>query len=504
MSLMGVDVGTTGCKAMVISSEGEVRAFSYREYPLIHPKPGWAELDPAVVWSGIVQVIGEAAAGSTHDPVRALGVSVQGEATVPVNRDGDHIHNFVVTFDERTTEQCAWWERSVGRERLFEITGMPLHPMYSINKIIWFVQNMPDLLEHAWKFLCMEDYVLMKLGVEPTIDYSLAARTMAFDLDKRNWSEFILSRAGVDRKYLSTVKPSGTAVGRVAPRAASELGLPRSVMAVTGGHDQCCGALGSGVTGEGMAMNATGTSDVLQPVFTQPRLGTQMVEHNYCCYPHVKGDMYTCCAFNLTGGLLLRWYRDTFWQMEMREETGSGRDVYDLIVGGASPEASSLFILPHFVGSGTPTLDPLSSGAILGLSLATRREDVSRSVLDSLNYELRLNIETLEELGIPIEEIRAVGGGAKSTRWLQMKADVFGKPVTSLALSEAPCLGAALLAGAAIGTYESVDEGVSTAVRVGDTYEPDMKAHTRYTEKFEVYRKIYPVLRRIDQEREMG
>jgi xylulokinase len=188
----------------------------------------------------------------------------------------------------------------------------------------------------------------------------------------------------------------------------------------------------------------------------------------------------------------------------MREETGSGRDVYDLIVGGASPEASSLFILPHFVGSGTPTLDPLSSGAILGLSLATRREDVSRSVLDSLNYELRLNIETLEELGIPIEEIRAVGGGAKSTRWLQMKADVFGKPVTSLALSEAPCLGAALLAGAAIGTYESVDEGVSTAVRVGDTYEPDMKAHTRYTEKFEVYRKIYPVLRRIDQEREMG
>ena len=183
MSLMGVDVGTTGCKAMVISSEGEVRAFSYREYPLIHPKPGWAELDPAVVWSGIVQVIGEAAAGSTHDPVRALGVSVQGEATVPVNRDGDHIHNFVVTFDERTTEQCAWWERSVGRERLFEITGMPLHPMYSINKIIWFVQNMPDLLEHAWKFLCMEDYVLMKLGVEPTIDYSLAARTMAFALN---------------------------------------------------------------------------------------------------------------------------------------------------------------------------------------------------------------------------------------------------------------------------------------------------------------------------------
>jgi xylulokinase len=480
-----------------MSSEGAVYAFSYREYPLLHPQPGWAELDPAAVWACIGQVIGEAASVSVRDPICALGVSVQGEATVPVSRDGSHLYNFVVTFDERTAEQCAWWERSAGSGRLFKITGMPLHPMYSINKIIWFARHMPGLYDRTWKFLCMEDYVLMKLGVEPTIDYSLAARTMAFDLLRKDWSDFILSRSGVERGSLARIQPSGSVAGTVPPGIARALGLPRGVAAVTGGHDQCCGALGSGVIEGGMAMNATGTSDVLQPVFTEPKIGKAMLDNNYCCYPHVKKDMYTCCAFNLTGGLLLRWYRDTFWQPEMKEAARSGLDVYDIIVDGASQKAPPLYILPHFVGSGTPTLDPRSSGAMLGLTLATTRGEVSRALLDSLNYELRLNIETLEGIGIPIREIRSVGGGAKSNRWLQMKADVFGKPVTSLSVSEAACLGAALLAGVAVGIYTSVDEGARAAVRVGKTYEPRAEEHDRHTERFEVYRRIYPSLRRI-------
>jgi xylulokinase len=497
MSLMGIDVGTTGCKALVVSYEGTVHTFSYREYPLLHPRPGWAELDPALVWASIEQVIGEAASGSLHDPIRAVGVSVQGEATVPVSRNGSHLNNFVVTFDERTAEQCAWWERSTGSSKLFKITGMPLHPMYSINKIMWFARHMPELCERTWKFLCMEDYVLMKLGVEPAIDHSLAARTMAFDLMKRDWSDFVLKRAGVERGSLARLQPSGSVAGTMPPNIAQALGLPRGVAAVTGGHDQCCGALGSGVLEEGMAMNATGTSDVLQPVFTEPRLGKAMLDNNYCCYPHVKEDMHTCCAFNLTGGLLLRWYRDTFWQPEMKEAARLGLDVYDLIIDGASPKAPPLYILPHFVGSGTPSLDPRSSGVMLGLTLATTRGEVSGALLDSLNYELRLNIETLEEIGIPIGEIRAVGGGAKSNRWLQMKADVFGKPVTSLSVSEAACLGAALLAGAAVGIYSSVDEAARAAVMVGKTYEPRPEEHERHTERFDVYRRIYPSLRPI-------
>jgi xylulokinase len=495
---MGLDVGTTGCKALVMDPDGETISFSYREYALVHPKPGWSELDPSAVWRCIGEVVAEAAQGAKGDPVEALGVSVQGEATVPVDSAGRHLYNFIVTFDERTEEQCRWWERSFGRSRLFRITGMPLHPMYSINKMMWFLRRRPRIFERTWKFLCMEDYVLMKLGVEPAIDHSLAARTMALDIHTREWSDFILHEAGVDRGMLAVLLPSGEIAGRVAPALAASLGLSTSAVAVTGGHDQCCGALGAGVVREGMALNATGTSDVLQPVFLDIRLEDAVLQNNYCCYPHVKPSMHTCCAFNLTGGLLLRWYRDTFWKPEMREADQRAQDVYEIIIDGASKTSPPLFVLPHFVGSGTPALDPHASGAMLGLHLSTTREEMSRAMLDSLNYELRLNSDALEDSGIAIEEIVAVGGGAKSRRWLQLKADTLGKTVVSLSTSEAACLGAAILAGTAVGTYASVDEGVANTVKRADEYVPRAEEHKRHTERYHRYRRIYPLLKSLN------
>jgi xylulokinase len=494
---MGLDVGTTGCKALVISSDGRRLSLAYREYPLVHPRPGWSELDPAVVWSCVEGVIGEAAHEARDDPVTGIAVSVQGEATVPVDRDGKHLYNFVVTFDERTVEQSEWWEESLGAAELFRITGMPLHPMYSINKVMWFKRHMPQLYERTWKFLCVEDFVILKLGAEPLIDYSLAARTMALDIRGRDWSDQVLDRAGVKRDKLSRVVGSGCIAGEVAPALCESLGLAPDAVAVTGGHDQCCGALGAGVIEEGAAMNATGTSDVLQPVFHEPRLGPSMLSNNYCCYPHVKPFMHTCCAFNLTGGLLLRWYRDNFWKLETDEALRSGRDVYDVIVNAASKDSPSLYVLPHFVGSGTPSLNPEARGAILGLRLSTTRNEVSRAILDSLNFEIRLNIETLEQGGIPIRELRAVGGGAKSRRWLQMKADTFGRPIVSLEVSEAACLGAAILAGWAHGDYGSIDEGVSQVVKTGEVFEPDEKEQERFDAGYGVYRRIYPVVKEI-------
>jgi xylulokinase len=497
---MGLDVGTTGCKALVFSPEGRVISYGYREYPLVHPRTGWSELDPFVLWRSIRDVIAESVAGAGGDRVTALSVSVQGEAVIPVESNGRELYHFVVTFDDRTIPQWKWWEKTLGRGKIFDITGMPLHPMYSLNKIMWFRENLPALFKRAWKFLCVEDFVFFKLGLEPTIDYSLAARTMAFDVRGERWSAEMLSLAGIDETLLSRVKPSGSVVGDVPDRVAEDLGLARGALAVTGGHDQCCGILGAGVVKEGLAMNATGTSDVLNPVFTRPVMSGGMLERNYCCYHHTKPGMYTSCAFNLTGGLLLRWFRDAFCAAEVRDAKAAGKDAYELIIAGAKREPASVYILPHFVGSGTPTLDPRSKGAILGLTLETDRSDVSRAVLDSTNYELKLNIDAFEEIGIPIDELRAVGGGAKSDTWLQLKADVFGKPVVSLEISEAACLGAALLAGAATGAYGSVDEGVALAVKTKRVFEPRGAEHDKYREKYAVYRKIYPALSRLNRE----
>ncbi len=494
---MGLDVGTTGCKAAVFSQDGKMLSYSYREYPLIHPKEGWAELDSRNLWNSIEEVVSESAGKAGRDPVTAVSVSVQGEAVVPVDKKGEPLYNFVVTFDDRTLVQARWWEERMGRERIFKITGMPLHPMYSICKIQWFHENMSELYKKAWKFLCVQDFVFLKLGVVPTIDYSLAARTMAFDILNERWSEEILSAAGVDEKLLAEVKPSGSIVGEIPEERAEALGLAKKAVAVTGGHDQCCGLLGAGAVKEGSAMNATGTSDVLNPVLGRPLLSEGMLKNNYCCYHHTKPGMYASCAFNLTGGLLLRWYRDTLCGQEVLEAQKTGRDVYELIISRASDNPASVFFLPHFVGSGTPTLDPLSKGAMIGLTLSTTKSDISRAVLDSTNYEMKLNIDSLEEAGVRLDEIRTVGGGAKSGKWLKMKADVFGKTVISLEVSEAACLGAAILAGTASGVYSSVDEGVSRAVRVQDTFYPDTTMTEQYREKYELYKKLYPALKEL-------
>jgi xylulokinase len=337
MSLLGLDIGTTGCKAVVFDYDGRILGQAYREYPLLHPRNDWAELDANRIWNLTEEVLKTAIASAKNDPVKALSISVQGEAVVPVKKDGQVLCNFVVTFDKRTQPQYEWWNQTLGKQRIFEISGMPLHPMYSVNKIMWFKENMPELFGKAWKFLCVEDFIIYRLTGETVIDYSLAARTMAFDVRKKVWSEEILGKADIDSRVLSSVVPSGYVVGKVMQPVADELGMTGDVFVVTGGHDQPCGALGAGIIGAGMAMNAIGTSDCVCPAFEKPILTSSMLEGNYSCYPHVVGDMYVTIAFNLTGGLLLRWYRDTLCQYEMEEAAKTGKDVYDIIVERASP-----------------------------------------------------------------------------------------------------------------------------------------------------------------------
>ncbi len=497
MSLLGLDIGTTGCKAVAFDEEGSLLARAYREYSLLHPKPGWAELDVNLLWKKIKEVIFDVANKTRSDPIKALSVSTQGEAVVPVTKDGKPLYNFSVSFDKRTEPQCQWWQEEIGKEEIFQITGMPLHPMYTINKIMWLKENRRDIYRKAWKFLCVEDFVIFKLGAFPAINHSLAARTMCFDIREKKWSEKILSLAGVRKELLSEPKPSGCPVGKVNSKIAEELNLKSDVVVVTGGHDQPCGALGAGVVSPGLVMNAIGTSDVLCPAINEPLLNKEMLGNNYCCYPHTCPDIYITISFNLTGGLLLKWYRDTFCFEEKMEAKRAGGDVYDIIVERANPEPVDIYILPHFVGSGTPTLDSKSKGAILGLTIDTTKEDISRAILDSNNYDLRLNMDKLKEAGIPMEEIRTIGGGAKSERWLQLRANVLGKRVCTLKVSEAVSLGAAILAGVGINIFTSPQQGARRWVKTDRAFEPDLKQHSQYRERYQNYLKIYPALKEL-------
>jgi xylulokinase len=368
---------------------------------------------------------------------------------------------------------------------------MPLNPMYSINKVMWFKKNLPDLFKRTKKFLCFEDFIFTKFGLEPTISHCLASRTMAFDIIKKVWSEEILKTAGICSDYFSKPLPSGEAIGNINPGVAKEVGFDNNVIGVTGGHDQGCGAFGSGIIKEGMAMNASGTSDVVCTIFNEPRLNKIMLENNYPCYPFVLKNKYMTITFNLTGGMLLRWYRDTFCYEEKLRAEKENKSIYKIIDDNIYSKPVNIFILPHFVGSGTPYLDSNSKGLIIGLDLETKKSKISRAILESNAYDLMFNIEKLEASGIIVNEIIAIGGGAVSKKWLQIKADILNRKITTLKNHEAASLGAALLAGLAIGEYPSYKNAVESTIETDRYIKPNKNNNETYKRRYAIYKDLY-------------
>jgi len=498
MHLMGLDVGTTGTKAIVFDDAGHLVSSAYREYPLTHPRPGWSDLDSNRVWLAVAEAAGEAAARSP-EPVRALGISSQGEAATPVSESGEVLAPAIVSFCSRTRELVPRWRDLIDPLELFRTTGAPLSHIYTILKLQWLREHQPDVFRRTWKFLLFEDFTIFKMGLPPTIDYSLASRTMAFDVVEKRWSERILGLADVDPRLFADARPSGTVVGELPRQSAEALGLPPGCLVVTGGHDQPAGALGAGVIAPGVAIDATGTVECLTPAFAEPHLDEEMLKSGFACYPHTASPLYCTIAFNFTGGSLLRWFRDTLGAPERQQAQAQGRSVYDIILEQMPGEPTDLLFLPYFTSTGTPYFDPDPTSAIVGLHLGTTRGQLVRALLEGLSYEIRLNIELLTEAGIELEELRAVGGGAKSERWLQIKADIFNRRVVSLETSEAACLGVALLAGVAAGAYESLEEAVAASVHPVRTYEPDPARTRYYDEQFARYRDLYPLLRQLKE-----
>ncbi len=493
MSLLGIDIGISGCKAVAFDLSGRALSQAYREYRLYQPRPGWMELEPAEVWAAVREAVRQVTA-HCDDPVRSLAISTHGESVVPVDAAGRPICRFITAIDTRAVEQARRWEEKPGREHIFAITGMPLHPMYTANKLMWLRESEPDIFHAAHRFLCMADFLYAQLGLPPAMSHSLASRTMLQDLHTLSWSAEMMACAGLDPTRFSPALPSATVLGEIAASVAEDLGLAAGALGVIGGHDQCCGALGIGGIHEGIAMDSTGTVECVAVAMPRLVLDRRLLDGNLPVEPHTVPGMYIVLGWSSVGGALLRWYRDTFAAEERAEASRTGRDAYDIILGQATSGPSPVLILPHFVGSGTPWLDPASKGAILGLDLSTTRGQIIKAILDSVTYEIKLNIDTMEAAGIAVQELRAMGGGARSPLWLQTKADITGKPVRAMDVAEAPCLGCAILASVALGEYATIAEAVAQMVRINRTYEPDLTLHARYAEKMALYADIYPTL----------
>lgn len=495
MHFLGLDIGTTGCKGVLFNEDGKLIARAYREYPLISSKRGEVEVNPNEVWEKTKSVIIEIS--SKEKDISAISVSSMGETVTPVDAEGRFLHNSIISFDNRTAPYVHWWRKRINPSEIFNICGQSLLTIFTLNKILWIRDNKNEIYKKTSKFLCYEDLIIYLLCGESFIDYSLASRTMGFDIHTKKWSEKLLGITGIPEEVLAVPERSGKVVGKIKKKLAEELNLKKDVKIVTGGHDQVCAALGAGIIKKGVGMYATGTVECITlSLGSAPVLTDEMMKNNLCCYDHTVVGQYCTLAYNFTGGNLLKWYRDTFGERYKEEAKKKNIDPYSLIISDLPEEPTGIFVLPHFTMTGTPYLDSHPTSAILGVTLNTSEKELIKAFLEGLTYEIRLNLEILRKSEINIERLRATGGGAKSSIWTQIKADIVGIPIESLETTEASCTGAAILAGIGVGCFD-YEEAVKGFVKVVDIFYPNKEKNEIYNEKFNKYEKIYKKIKEI-------
>lgn len=485
MAVIAIDLGTTGCKAGVFEGAALLGS-AYRHYNYASPEDGWAEQDAEAVWELVRQVVGEAIAESRPcADVQALCLSVQGDAIIPIDVDGKALHPAILGMDTRSSKEAADLQEHFGRGQLYAATGMPCEPLNAITKIFWLLRHRPELRRKIWKFVHYGEYLAMKIAGIPALDYSMASRTMAFDPARKDWVPSILEFAGVTPSQLGNVTPSGAPVGIIRASAAADWGISKGALVVAGGHDQCLAAIGAGVIEPGLACYSMGTAEVISTCFGAMPMNALMLDFNYPCYCHAAPDQNFTISLNQSGGLSLDWFQGSV----LRSSS------LPALLEGVQVAPSPVLFLPHIVGSGTPTCDHLSRGSFLGLSLKTGQAEMFQAVVDAQAYEARLNLETLEDLGIAVSELRAVGGGAQSAKMLELKATVLQRPVCTLKHREAALLGAAMLAHVALRQFPNLEAAREECVAIDRTIEPRSDSMEAYSAGFERFRQIYGTLR---------
>ena len=483
MKIGGLDIGTTGCKLTVFDTNGVKLGKAYRDYPVRRTFSGH-EIDISTMMESVYAVIREMA--EQYPDLGGIGVTSFGETFVMVDEDGNPLHNAMLYTDPRGAEDCAKLVAAIGEDQIARITGLAPHEMYSISKIMWIKHNRPEVYAAARHIRLIEDYVVWHLTHQAQIDYSLATRTMAFDIEKLCWSKEILDAAGVDPALLSKPVPTGTPAGAVTEQAVEKTGLNKDCMIVSVSHDQVAAAVGAGAFDGSVAVDGAGTVECLTPIYDSLPDIDVMRKGYFSVVPYVIPGKYVAYAFSYTGGALIDWCLQTI---------GHGKTNQELEAAYGRAEPSGLLVLPHFAGAATPYMDTGSRGAILGLTTDTSAADLYRACMEGVAYEMRLNYEALKDSGIRFTELHATGGGAKSKAWMQIKADVLNLPITALKTTDAGTVGSAMLTGIAIGAFETLQDAASVMVQRAETCYPRSDMHEQYMKHFERYKKVYQAVR---------
>ncbi len=498
MALLGLDIGTTGVKALVIDDAGYTLATHTDEYPLSTPRPGWAEQDPERWWRATIAATKAvlAKARIRGDQIRGVGLSGQMHSSVFLDEHDEVIRPALLWCDGRTTEQRHQIIDTVGGEdAMRQLVSNPPLEGFTLPKVIWLRDREPRNFERLRTLLLPKDYIRFRLTGEKLMEVSDAAGTAMFDVVHRRWSSELMKKLGLSPDMLVPVRESVDDCGHITSTAAELTGLKAGTVVAGGGADNTCGAVGTGIVREGRVLSSLGTSGVVFAHTDTVKVDPGMRAHTFC--HSVPGKWYLMGVMLSAGGSL-RWLRDTVAEAERTQAQQADRDPYDIMAEEAAQApvgSEGLIFLPYLSGERTPHKDADARGAFVGLSLRHGRAHIMRSVFEGITFGMRDSLSIVRELGLSIEQIRATGGGAKSTFWRQMQADIYGAPVVTVNAAEGPAFGAALMGGVAAGVYGDLAEASDELVRVESTAEPDTKRAAQYDEWYEQFRALYPALK---------
>lgn len=497
MPVLGIDVGTSGSRALVLGEDGRLLGSSTAEHAAFRsPHAAWAEQDPADWWrasqeaiTGVLKRTGIAPA-----TISAVGLTGQMHGAVLLDERGEVLRPAIIWCDQRTGQECRWLDDTVGKARLLELTANPALTNFTLTKLLWVRTHEPALWKKVRRVLLPKDYVRYHLSGEFAIDVADASGTLMLDVVRRRWSQEMMDAVGIDASVLPTLFESPEVCGRISERGAAATGIPAGTPIVAGAGDQAAGAVGMGITRPGTVSATLGTSGVVFAATDRPFLDPGGRLHTFC---HAIPDRWHVMGVTQAAGLSLRWLRDQYGM------ASGGDPAYAAMVDEAAavpPGAEGVLWAPYLMGERTPHRDPDVRGALLGLAASHGRGHVVRAVLEGVAFSLRDSFTIFAELGLPVGQIRLGGGGARSAAWRQIQADVYGRDVETVETEEGAVYGAALLAGVGAGYWPTVDAACDAVVHTAEVTPARPEVTPVMTDHYARYRRVYPALRDIYQD----
>ena len=479
MLYVGIDLGTSAVKLLLMDGEGKIQKIVSREYPRYFPHPGWSEQKPEdwyeQVMDGMKELIAEA------DKSKVAGISFGGQmhGLVILDKEDQVIRPAILWNDGRTYEECDYLNNVIGKEKLSEYTANISFTGFTAPKILWVKNKEPENFKKIVKIMLPKDYIAYKLTGVNCTDVSDASGMLLMDVKNRRWSKEMCEICGISEEMLPKLYESYECVGTVKPEIARELGIPETVKVAAGAGDNAAAAVGTGTVGDGMCNISLGTSGTI--FISSEKFG---VDKNNALHAFAHADGH----YHLMGCMLSAASCNKWWMDEIIGTSDYGAEQKKI---GALGE-NHVYFLPYLMGERSPHNNPNARGTFIGMNMDTTRADMTQAVLEGVAFALRDSFEVAKSLGIKIERTKICGGGAKSPLWKKMIANILNLKVDVIESEEGPALGGAMLAAVACGEYKNVEEAAAKIVRIVDTVEPEEELVKKYDERYQQFRQIYP------------